>query len=158
MRRKDREITDFTKMIDIVEDCICCRLGLVSGGRAYIVPMNFGYDADAATGSLTLYFHCAREGKKLEILRNDPETAFELDSGARYTGKDSACSFTCLYRCVMGSGRVVFPEEPERKLHALDRIMAHCGYKGIPEYDERALSRVCVFELKVDEWTAKEHN
>ena len=40
MRRKDREVTDFSKMIDILKSCDCCRLGLVDGNEAYIVSMN----------------------------------------------------------------------------------------------------------------------
>ena len=68
MRRKDREITDFHKMIEILNACDCCRIGLVDENEAYIVPMNFGYEV--VDNSLTLYFHCAKEGKKLDALIN----------------------------------------------------------------------------------------
>ena len=44
MRRRDREITDREKMLEIVAECDCCRLGLVDNGEAYIVPMNFGFE------------------------------------------------------------------------------------------------------------------
>lgn len=47
-------------MLEIVAECDCCRLGLVDNGKAYIVPMNFGFE-DAGS-ALTLYFHCAAEG------------------------------------------------------------------------------------------------
>ena len=65
MRRRDREITDREKMLEIVAECDCCRLGLVDNGEAYIVPMNFGFE-DAGS-ALTLYFHCAAEGRKLDL-------------------------------------------------------------------------------------------
>ena len=42
MRRKDREVTDFSRMLEIVQRCDCCRIGLVEDGEAYIVPLNFG--------------------------------------------------------------------------------------------------------------------
>ena len=29
MRRKDREVNDFSKIKEIIADCVCCRLGLV---------------------------------------------------------------------------------------------------------------------------------
>ena len=32
MRRRDREITDRDKMLEIVAECDCCRLGLVDNG------------------------------------------------------------------------------------------------------------------------------
>ena len=47
MRRKDREITDFAAMTDIVQACRCCRLGLTdTDGTAYIVPLNFGFTVE----------------------------------------------------------------------------------------------------------------
>ena len=44
MRRKEREVTDYNKMIEILKSCDCCRIGLVDDKGAYIVPMNFGYE------------------------------------------------------------------------------------------------------------------
>lgn len=38
MRRRDREIKDFSKMLDIMKACDCCRLGFVDEQEAYIVP------------------------------------------------------------------------------------------------------------------------
>ena len=75
MRRKDREVTDFKKIVSILNDCDCCRLGLVDErGLAYIVPMNFGTETDGER--LTLYFHCANEGKKLDIMRANSAVSF----------------------------------------------------------------------------------
>ena len=46
MRRKDREVTDFDKMMEILSACDCCRLGLVDENGAYIVPLNFPVSHD----------------------------------------------------------------------------------------------------------------
>ena len=70
MRRRGRESTDREKMLEIVAECDCCRLGLVDNGEAYIVPMNFGFE-DAGS-ALTLYFHCAAEGWKLDLIGSAP--------------------------------------------------------------------------------------
>jgi len=59
MRRKEREITDQQIIDKILSESIICRLALYDEEFPYIVPMDFGY-ADNA-----LFFHCAREGKKL---------------------------------------------------------------------------------------------
>ena len=67
MRRKDREITDYGKMLEIAKACDCCRIGLLDENGAYIVPLNFGYDAKEE--DLILYFHGAGEGKKIELIR-----------------------------------------------------------------------------------------
>ena len=77
MRRRDREITDREKMLEIVAECDCCRLGLVDNGEAYIVPMNFGFE-DAGS-ALTLYFHCAAEGRKLDLIGSGADVSFEMD-------------------------------------------------------------------------------
>ena len=77
MRRADRAVTDYNKMLAIVQDCDCCRLGLVDDGEAYIVPLNFGYRDEA--GQLILYFHCAAEGRKVELFPRQKKVAFEMD-------------------------------------------------------------------------------
>ena len=62
MRRKDREITSYDKMLEIMQSCDCCRIGLKDKDGVYILPLNFGYEEKS--GKLTLYFHGASEGKK----------------------------------------------------------------------------------------------
>ena len=74
MRRKDREVTDFSRMLEILYACDCCRLGLVDGGEAYIVPMNFGIARE--DGNLVLYFHAAKEGRKIDLLKSSPWSLF----------------------------------------------------------------------------------
>ena len=46
-------------------------VGMADGSRIYIVPMNFGYEFEG--DSLILYFHGAGEGRKLELIRKNPE-------------------------------------------------------------------------------------
>ena len=64
MRRKDREITSYDKMLEIMQSCDCCRIGLKDKDGVYILPLNFGYEEKS--GKLTLYFHGASEGKKID--------------------------------------------------------------------------------------------
>ena len=77
MRRSDREITDFEKMIDIVRDCDVCRLAINTDGAPYIIPLNFGMSVD--DGVLALYFHGALEGTKYDLIEKDPHVSFEMD-------------------------------------------------------------------------------
>lgn len=66
MRRKDREITDFNEIMNIINKCDVCRLALFDEDYPYIVPLNFGVDKE--DDQLYLYFHCANQGKKLDLL------------------------------------------------------------------------------------------
>ena len=54
-----------------------CRIAMIDNAQAYIVPMNFGYDFQGET--LSLYFHCANEGRKIDILRVSKDVCFEMD-------------------------------------------------------------------------------
>ena len=104
MRRKEREVTDYNKMIEILKSCDCCRIGLVDGKGAYIVPMNFGYEDN--NGKLTLYFHGATEGKKIDLINNQPEISFETDTKHELVISDTACGHSYLYQSIMGRGQV----------------------------------------------------
>ena len=53
MRRKDREVKELSEITRIIDSSDCCRLGLVDKGKAYIVPMNFGYEVIG--GEIVLY-------------------------------------------------------------------------------------------------------
>ena len=69
MRRKDREITDFDEMMKIIAKCDTCRLALFDDEFPYIVPLNFGTDVEE--GQLYLYFHSAKVGTKLDLIRKN---------------------------------------------------------------------------------------
>lgn len=76
MRRKDREVTDFDKIMEVVESCDCFRLGLVDEDNLpYIVPLNFGYEAD--DGRLYLFFHGAKTGHKAELLKHTSKVSLK---------------------------------------------------------------------------------
>jgi nitroimidazol reductase NimA-like FMN-containing flavoprotein (pyridoxamine 5'-phosphate oxidase superfamily) len=61
MRRSEKEITAKTEIESIIQQSMVCRLAMSEGQIPYIVPLCFGYRND------TLYFHSAKEGKKLDI-------------------------------------------------------------------------------------------
>lgn len=155
MRRKDREITDFDAMLQIVQDCDCCRLGLAENGTAYIVPLNFGWEA--AEGRLTLYFHSAQEGKKLDLLHAHAAAGFEMDTGHRLVPGERADQYTFAYRSVIGRGTVTFLQDSAEKLAGLNCILAH--YTGRRDWpvNEAMLRATAVYRLQVTDWTAKEH-
>jgi nitroimidazol reductase NimA-like FMN-containing flavoprotein (pyridoxamine 5'-phosphate oxidase superfamily) len=50
------------------------RLGCSANGRTYIVPISYAYDGNH------LYFHAAREGDKIQIMRENPEVCFQTDT------------------------------------------------------------------------------
>ena len=155
MRRKEREVTDYNKMIEILKSCDCCRIGLVDDKGAYIVPMNFGYEDN--NGKLTLYFHGATEGKKINLINNQPEISFETDTKHELVTSDNACGHSYLYQSIMGRGLVKIVADREAKIKGLNQIMHHYTGKSDYEFDENVLERTAVIKLAVTEWSCKEH-
>ena len=43
MQKSNREVRDQEELLEIINDCKVCRLGMVDNGMPYVIPMNFGY-------------------------------------------------------------------------------------------------------------------
>lgn len=155
MRRREREVTDPAKIGEIIAACSCCRLGLNDAGEVYIVPMNFGYEE--RDGKRYFYFHSAREGRKIELLRRSGRVGFELDTGYRLIAGESACGYTAAYQSVIGTGSVVFLDDPDDKRHALQRLMLHTAGRGDFDFSPEALDRTAAFRLEVETLSCKAH-
>lgn len=155
MRRSDREVTDFSNMLEIVSRCDCCRLGFVDGGMAYIVPMNFGFEEN--NGSLVLYFHSAADGKKIELIKGNSSVSFEMDTDHSLVSGETACNYTYGYACVMGAGNAHFIDNDELKARALGIIMSHYTAKKEWDFNARMLKNTAVIQLDITQWSCKEH-
>ena len=77
MRRKDREVTDICGIEEILRQCKTCHVAMVDDGAPYVVPLSYGYQM-LDDGRLALYFHSAKEGRKLDILRRNSRLCFEI--------------------------------------------------------------------------------
>ena len=98
MRQAEREIKDRSAIDDLIKRAVVCRLGMIDGDEPYIVPMNFGYDGKS------LFFHCAKEGRKIDILRRHDKVCFEIDLDTEVVKGDVACKWSMRYRSVEGVG------------------------------------------------------
>ena len=155
MRRADREIREFDRMLAVADACDCCRLGLLDDAGAYIVPLNFGYEAEGE--KLTLYFHCAGQGKKIDLIREQKSASFEMDTRHALVEGETACAYSYRYQSVMGRGRIRLIEEYEEKVHGLQAIMAHYSRDREFAFGEEAVNRTAVIKLEVEAWSCKEH-
>ncbi len=155
MRRKDREITEPDRIDAVIRSCDCCRVGFADVGGAYIVPLNFGYST--AGGGQVFYFHGASEGKKMEMIRKNPEVGFELDTGHGLSLSEKGCGCSFRFQSVIGRGKAAVVEEPEKKLAALRILMAHYSGREDWSFEESALRHTAVWKLTVEEISCKEH-
>ena len=122
MRRKDREITDREKIKEIISSCDCCRLGFNDNGKVYIVPLNFGFIEK--NEKFIFYFHGAKTGRKHDIMKENNNVGFELDTNHRIYGKDDvACTYTSAFQSIIGTGKVFIVENYDEKVQGLIEIM-----------------------------------
>ena len=147
MRRNERAIENRGEIDAIIRACRVCRLGMTDGAQPYVVPLSFGYDGRA------LYFHCAPEGRKLELLRANPRVCVEFDLLDAIVESERGCGWGMRYRSVIGFGRAAFVEEADKE-KALAIILA--------QYSERAFSfapemvrRTLLVRVDFDELTGK---
>ena len=134
MRRTDREVKDAEGILQIIESCKVCRIGMMDGEKIYIVPVNFGYIYEDE--KLVLYFHGAREGKKLELIQKNPAVGIELDGAHELVTGKTACEYSYHYASLVGNGRAQIVTEPEEKLMALALIMKHQTGKEFEELED----------------------
>ena len=153
MRRSDRQVSDKTEIIKIIEKCDVCRLGLSDNNIPYVVPMNFGYLYD--DGKLTLYFHGASQGRKHDIIANNPVACFEMDCSHKLIEADNAWQYTMEYESVIGSGEIHYCTDKSEKTNALAYLMKqYAGDKNFT-FPDHVLDTVTVFKLEVVEFTGK---
>ncbi len=155
MRRNDREVTDPAKIREIIAACDCCRLGLCDEGRAYIVPLDFGFAE--CQGRYVFYFHGAREGRKADLIRKTGWAAFEMDRGHEWVRGETAQQTTSRFQSVMGGGPVTLLETEAEKRTGLLAILAHATGRDQWELGQAALEKTLVFRLDVEELTCKVH-
>ncbi len=149
MRRKDKEITSRSEIDDIIRGCQVCHLGLASGAEPYVIPISFGYDGQS------VYFHTAREGKKLEIIAANPRVCVQFERNIRLVPKkDDACSWTFSFESVIGTGTAEELIEEESKARGLNQIMSH--YSGREwALDSEVLSTTRVWRVLIETLTGK---
>lgn len=153
MRRKDRHVVEVERIRQILDGCGVCRIALKDEEGLYIVPLNFGYEYDGT--SLTLYFHSAKEGRKIRAIVADSSAAFELDGMGDIARGASLCSFSCNFVSITGTGNASIVADAEEKRHALSLIVKHTA--GVDaQFNEEQTNTVAVIRLDAREFSTKE--
>jgi uncharacterized protein len=149
MRRKEKEIKERTGLEEIVKRALVCRLALSVDDQPYVVPLCFGYK----NGSL--YFHCAREGMKLDMVRKNNRVCFECDIDHELVPSEKPCEWGMKGQSVVGFGRAFLVDDPESKKDALEVIMAHYGAQGPFSFNEKGLRKALIMKVEIESMTGK---
>ena len=120
------------------------------GGYPYAVPISYCYDG------AKLYFHCAKEGHKLDAIRREPRASFCVIDQDQVVPEE----YTTYFRSVIVFGRVTVLEDDGAKRAAVEKL----ALKYAPadraehrrEYIDREWAPLCMLEMTVDHMTGKE--
>lgn len=154
MRRREREVTETNELLQILGQCKVCRIAMRDDAGLYVVPMNFGYEY--ADQQLTLYFHSAKTGRKLDAMRQNPEVCFEMDCGHRLITGDTPCAYGYSFQSIVGNGTAEVLADPEQKKKGLALLMRHQTGASFA-IDESMAETVCVFRITATSFTGKRH-
>jgi nitroimidazol reductase NimA-like FMN-containing flavoprotein (pyridoxamine 5'-phosphate oxidase superfamily) len=149
MRKTEQEIKNREEIESIIQQAQVCRVAFTDDNLPYIVPMNFGYKDNC------LYFHCAVEGKKLDILRRNNQVCFEMDVDVQIVkSAERVCNWGAKYRSVIGFGKAFVVENWQEKAAALNTITGHYGADHYG-FTEKELNRVCIIKIAISSMTGK---
>lgn len=119
MRKADQEITSPEELRAILGGARYVTMAMSLEDEPYLVTVSHGYDEERNV----LYFHCAPEGRKMDILRENPRVWGEAirDGGV----EPAECEQR--YATTQFRGRVSFPEDPGEKRHAIEVLISQFG-------------------------------
>lgn len=148
MRRKDREM-DRNFALSVIDQCEYAVLSMASRqGEPYCVPITIVRNDNA------VYFHCAKEGRKIQMLRENPKVCLSCVGST----KRAEFEFTTEYESAVVFGSAVEVIDEDEKIDALRRLCQRHTPAHMDAFDEAietSLSRTAVWKIIVDSITGK---
>lgn len=147
MRRKDRLLSD-QEAVSILEKATNGVLGLNGDdGYPYTVPVSYAY----ADGHI--YFHCFREGYKIDCIRRDPKVSFAVVTNDDIVPEDFGTFFESVI--CYGKAEIISGEEMlDSHMHIIKKYSKDYEKEGI-EYFRDSLSAMVMVDIEIEYMTGK---
>lgn len=139
------------KIEALIKQAEVCRLGINDGTTPYVVPLSFGYRDN------TLYFHSGPKGKKLDLLKENPDVCFEFDRVTKVMEAENPCSWDIGYQSIIGTGKAEFLETPEDKIKGLEAIVAQYSDRPM-KIPESGVKNTVVFRVNITGMAHKQNS
>ena len=151
MRRKERECNDPAFFTSLFEQADVITLAFQAEEAPYVIPVNFVF-MDGA-----LYFHCAREGRKLDCLRRSPRVCVSFVA----SNQAALDKFTTYFQSANVIGTAAEVTEAAEKISALRALCekltpANRAGDNFERAIAKSLPRTGVWRIQMEEVSGKE--
>jgi nitroimidazol reductase NimA-like FMN-containing flavoprotein (pyridoxamine 5'-phosphate oxidase superfamily) len=115
IRRKEKAIRNKNEILAILDKAKYVVVAMCKDNVPYLATLSHGYDRERNC----IYFHCAKQGKKVDILKENNKVWGQalLDKG--YV--QGSCDH--MYATAQFMGRVTFIDDIDEKRHALEAMI-----------------------------------
>ena len=149
--RRSAQALDGGACVEILERGTSGVLALAGdGGWPYAVPLSYAFDGEK------LYFHCAREGHKLDAIRREARASFCVVDRDEVVPEE----YTTYFRSVIAFGRVRVLEDEAQKRAAIELLARRYFPQDSAENRRRAIGRewagLCMLEMDIEHMSGKE--
>ena len=149
MRRYTQQLPD-NEAVEILEKGSSGTLAVLGDeGYPYAVPISYVY----ADGKL--YFHCAKEGHKLDAIRSCDKASFCVIAEDNVVEEE----FTTYFKSVIAFGKIRILEnaaEIRSAIEILSDKYCHVGIAARNKEIDGAMNRLCMLEFTIEHLTGKE--
>ena len=151
MRRIDREIQNREEILDVLNRCDTVRIAMYGEQYPYVVPVSFGMeDKD---DKAIVYFHCAKEGLKVDLLKENPYVCIEGDIFIKV--ETTVHGITARYESVIGFGKCELISDPDELKHGLKVLLDHYAYYDYPLDHCMGFNHMYVGKITLEKITGK---
>ncbi len=114
MRRVEKEISEKRDLTMILKGGKYTVISMCKENEVYLVTLSYGYDESKNA----LYFHCAKEGKKIDFIKSNP---FVCGTVIEDNGYKDGC--VQAYRSVVFRGKMIIVEDLHEKKIGFDVLL-----------------------------------
>jgi nitroimidazol reductase NimA-like FMN-containing flavoprotein (pyridoxamine 5'-phosphate oxidase superfamily) len=151
IRRKEKEMKDKDEMKAVLGEAKYITIAMCKNNEPYLVTVNHGYDGE----NNCIYFHCAKEGKKIDILKGHNRVWGQALIDKGYV--QEACDH--LYATTQFRGKVIFLEDLEERRYALEvmiKALENDPDKVIEaQLSEKSIAKVQIGRIDIEYMSGK---
>jgi len=149
MRRSDRALSR-EEAIRILEQGEFGNLALAWANEPYTIPVNYLYFDGK------IYFHSAKEGKKLQWLKRNPQVCFSVSHMLQLKKGDIACGYGAFFESVIVMGNcTLMQQHPQKENLLMQLVKKHDPAVELPPIDAAAADKVSLLEITITSISGK---